>query len=524
MTLWNSKVVRAFGPLIMLSAVGAVPARASDWYVDAVTGSDSNDGESVSSAWRTITHSLQAIPSVPESEHTLHVAAGSYNAALGEVFPLYPRPLLRIVGTQGSANTILEGSTTPVLVYAADATQVYDSRSGADGLTLRQGQLGILLTCLQGDASPSFTDLSIRFMSEYGIKLSLSALPSQTSSAQPSFDRIEVWQCGVGILAQAGGNARVELDLARSVVHNSALDGIRVLTSYNGDARATLRRCRIVHNFANGILCSPSFENGAVVLDAYTTQITGNLASGVADVGAAVEHCSLRFTDCTVAHNATSGVRTLHTAYFRNSILAGNQDDLETPVAPDATWSNSEDGDLLPFPHCIAADPQFVDPENGDLRLSYGSPCIDIGDPDSADALDLLDHVRPYDGDLDALAAVDMGAYEFETLQFSGTPRPGDALHFTFWGEPGAHSRFLLSWLPLVDPSDTPYGVLYLARDHLTVLGNFTIVAPPFVFHRSLPDDPSLIGRTLSFQSLTTSLVAPQGSALTNPISFVVQP
>ncbi len=28
----------------------------------------------------------------------------------------------------------------------------------------------------------------------------------------------------------------------------------------------------------------------------------------------------------------------------------------------------------------IAANPQFVDPDNGDFRLSPGSPCIDSGD------------------------------------------------------------------------------------------------------------------------------------------------
>jgi hypothetical protein len=39
-----------------------------------------------------------------------------------------------------------------------------------------------------------------------------------------------------------------------------------------------------------------------------------------------------------------------------------------------------------------------------------------------------------------------------------------------------------------------------------------------------IPNDPALIGRTYSFQSLTTSSAAPAGLALSNPISFVIGP
>ena len=64
----------------------------------------------------------------------------------------------------------------------------------------------------------------------------------------------------------------------------------------------------------------------------------------------------------------------------------------------------------------IDSDPQLVDPDGGDWRLSVGSPCIDNGD-NAAIPLDVetdLDgHPRIIDGDCNDTEVVDMGAYEF---------------------------------------------------------------------------------------------------------------
>ncbi len=73
----------------------------------------------------------------------------------------------------------------------------------------------------------------------------------------------------------------------------------------------------------------------------------------------------------------------------------------------------------------INADPKFVDPSNGNLRLDIGSPCIDRGNNYTdyyprlsglqlAPALDLDGNWRIVDGNGDGNAVVDMGAYEFQ--------------------------------------------------------------------------------------------------------------
>ena len=60
---------------------------------------------------------------------------------------------------------------------------------------------------------------------------------------------------------------------------------------------------------------------------------------------------------------------------------------------------------------CIAADPKFVDPANGDFRLAAGSPCINKGVDanwmSEKKSKDLAGHPRIYDG------TVDIGCYEW---------------------------------------------------------------------------------------------------------------
>ncbi len=78
---------------------------------------------------------------------------------------------------------------------------------------------------------------------------------------------------------------------------------------------------------------------------------------------------------------------------------------------------NAPLSDLLP--HCMNADPHFVDVGNPDLdlcnfRLQLDSPCIDAGDNNAPGlpAADLDGHPRILDGDCDRTPRTDMGAYE----------------------------------------------------------------------------------------------------------------
>ncbi len=63
--------------------------------------------------------------------------------------------------------------------------------------------------------------------------------------------------------------------------------------------------------------------------------------------------------------------------------------------------------------HGVVADPAFVSP-GVDFRLSKNSPAIDAGTTDGAPGIDYWGTTRPWDGNGDGLAVVDIGACEWK--------------------------------------------------------------------------------------------------------------
>ncbi len=104
----------------------------------------------------------------------------------------------------------------------------------------------------------------------------------------------------------------------------------------------------------------------------------------------------------------------------------------------------------------IDADPLFVDPDNGDYRLSAGSPCIDAGNNNAVPVgvttdLDgnprFVDDPNTIDSGSGDPPLVDMGAYEFQppTCPWDCEPVPEGTVGITDflallaqWGGPGA--------------------------------------------------------------------------------------
>ena len=98
-----------------------------------------------------------------------------------------------------------------------------------------------------------------------------------------------------------------------------------------------------------------------------------------------------------------------------NSILWNNSD-LEIYDDPSSqtivVYSNIEGG--YSGMGNIDMGPSFIDTTIGDYRPGSASPCIDAGDNSSVSApFDLIGNARIVDGDGDASAIVDMGAYEY---------------------------------------------------------------------------------------------------------------
>ena len=85
----------------------ALDPQGVDFYVD-VNGADGGNG-SAGCPVRTITEGLQLAAASTAAARTVHVAAGTYDAASGEVFPLVVRGWTTVVGA-GIDKTIVRGT------------------------------------------------------------------------------------------------------------------------------------------------------------------------------------------------------------------------------------------------------------------------------------------------------------------------------------------------------------------------------------------------------------------------------
>jgi hypothetical protein len=123
-------------------------------------------------------------------------------------------------------------------------------------------------------------------------------------------------------------------------------------------------------------------------------------------------------------------------ATISNSIIRGNFGVTEIVGTDDITYSNVNGVSGLGN---IDADPRFIDPDAGDYRLRFDSPCVDAGDPmtvSEAGETDLNGDLRILNG------VIDMGADETRRLgdvDGDDTVNTADLLDLlAMWGVCGA--------------------------------------------------------------------------------------
>ena len=187
-----------------------------------------------------------------------------------------------------------------------------------------------------------------------------------------------------------------------------------------------------------------AYEGGALHCLASNPSITNciftdNSATGGAYAyGGALlcEGCKLNITNCTFSRNSTDDtggaiycfdncVATLNNSIFWDNSAAKSGKEIFMDATSSCTLNfccvdnkgYGGSGSIDDTNNCFHADPQFVDPKNGDFHLQSTSPCIDAGDnrlvPSGVDK-DLDGNQRVVDGNNDGKAVVDIGVYEFQ--------------------------------------------------------------------------------------------------------------
>lgn len=151
------------------------------------------------------------------------------------------------------------------------------------------------------------------------------------------------------------------------------------------------------------------------------------------------------------------------TGSVRGCVAAGNAIDWKDAVGMNVSYSFGLGVPGGGAGNLSLADPSFVDPSGGDLRLKPGSPCIDAGDPtDFTTGRDIGGYPRRQDGNLDGSRRMDMGAHEFGNLDLvvTGDAAPGGLLSIQL-GAPVAFAQtFMIVGVGLAEVG-TEFGTLF---------------------------------------------------------------
>ena len=238
----------------------------------------------------------------------------------------------------------------------------------------------------------------------------------------------------------------------------------------------TVRGC-VIEGYMTGIFASDAFDGGQLVIE--DTVVSG-CTTGMMVVGDAIT-----IRGCTIHDIAGVGIRTSGPTDFSvsDTIITSTGawaiqrywgSGIGVPIERVLVHENNLDNPKAclscgPFVMYLAEgfpggfgvysnftptpgpvlfeDPLFVSAESGDVRLTAGSPAIDVGDPailPAAGEFDALGfgHPRVDDGDFDGAARLDLGAIEFggllDNAGLDGALGVSDVFVLDQSGKPGA--------------------------------------------------------------------------------------
>ena len=178
----------------------------------------------------------------------------------------------------------------------------------------------------------------------------------------------------------------------------------------NNGAVHTESDAEITNNIVIGHPDGSGIESGIFVRTAESLKVSNNTVVDCI--------CGLYIRDCApvvtnnIFYNCTYGIRMakFFTGIFYPEITYNNVCNFTDCFSDLGKYTTSNNnGYPSDIYYNIFCDPMFVGPENGDYRLTLGSPCIDAGNPDLQDADGSISDIGAYGVRDGLISAVDIG-------------------------------------------------------------------------------------------------------------------
>ena len=121
---------------------------ANDYYVDAVNGDNSKTGAAQDQAWKTITYTILHAAASQGNPAVIHIAASTYNMALGETFPLTMDDDIQLIGDNKDTTIIDATGSSSSVIYSQYADNVKIEGltiTGGEGSLKTQGEIEAML-------------------------------------------------------------------------------------------------------------------------------------------------------------------------------------------------------------------------------------------------------------------------------------------------------------------------------------------------------------------------------------------
>lgn len=294
----------------------------------------------------------------------------------------------------------------------------------------------------------------------------------------------------------------------------------------NSGGVATISRCRVIGNSGVGIAASDVTPTGCLIAN------NGSTGSRSGVIQSTVTGNGLGYT-ALFGSPIYSGA-----LYGTNSVIAGNVGFDHLGSATKCVLEPGVPMTPLAAATCVAADPLFINPANGDFRLAPNSPGKDFGAPGiTVDLLDLALMPRVVG------AGIDAGAFEIQLPLMPGTnedlalfgwiddsgdsqsqvlaPSPGQLATFLFKSPAGAFAGtypLLAAQLfpDAMPPLAPPIPGLWLDANAVILYGGiptapFYLGLPPGGFSGAWSVPPGLQGLRVRMQGFASTPFAANG-------------